>query len=137
MSKAWPFEDKVEAPEEIREPETFVQRAGEGTDAMVIRIGLRDAQLVLVDRDGRWQRWVYPSVELAQQAAEGLGIPVHLGEYPEAVRVRMNARRRSPIDFERGAYPEQGDVGPVTSYRENRPRLLGAAATGEEKPTNG
>jgi hypothetical protein len=131
VSKAWPFEERVEAPESIREPENFVQRTGDGTDAVVIRIGLRDAQLVLIDANGMWQRWVYPSVEGAEHAAQGLGIPVHLGEYPEAVRVRMNGRRRLPEDFDRGAYPEQGAVGPVTSYRENRPRRLGPPGTGE------
>ena len=131
MSKAWPFEDKVEAPDPIREPAEFMQRADGAIDAVVIRIGLRDAQLILVDGQGRWQRWVYPSVESAEEAAGNLGVPVHVGEYPEAVRVRMNARRRPASDFDKRAYPEQGEVGPVTSYRENRPRQVGPAATKE------
>jgi hypothetical protein len=127
MSRAWPFEGKSEE-EPIRDPQGFVARTGEGTEAVVIRIGLRDAQLVLVDADGGWRRWVYPSVESAETIARSLGVPVHVGEYPEATRVRMNRRQRTASDFDRGAYPEQGEVGPVISYRENRPRRVGAGA---------
>jgi hypothetical protein len=124
MSRAWPFEDKEEPRPPIREPADFLASAGPGTEAVVVRIGLRDAQLVLVDSDGGWMRWVYPTVDEANQMAHSLGIPVHEGEYPEAIRVRMNRRRRSPAEFESGAYPEQGVVGPVIPYRENRPRRL-------------
>jgi len=123
MARAWPFEDTPEAPERIRTPAEFVQRAGEGTDAVVIRIGLNDAQLVLIDAHGRWDRWVYHSLEEATQEAEKLGVEVHAGEYPEEVRVRMNNYRRPPEDFDRAAYPEQGRVGPVIPYPENRPRV--------------
>ncbi|MEA2485581.1 MAG: hypothetical protein QOD46_692 [Actinomycetota bacterium] len=123
VSRAWPFEGKSEE-EPIRDPDGFVARSGEGTEAVVIRIGLRDAQLVLVDADGGWRRWVYPSVESAETVARSLSVPVHVGEYPEATRVRMNQHRRTASDFDRGAYPEQGEVGPVIPYRENRPRRL-------------
>jgi hypothetical protein len=122
--RAWPFEDKSEAggaDERIDTPEEFVARR-KGTEAVVVRIGLNDAQLVLVDGEGRWQRWVYHSIEEAQQVAESLGVDVHVGEYPEATRVRMNAYRRPPEDFDRAPYPEQGRVGPVIPYPENRPR---------------
>lgn len=123
MSRAWPFEGKSEE-EPTRDPQGSATRSGEGTEAIVIRIGLRDAQLVLVDPDGEWRRWVYPSVEEAETVAKSLGVPVHLGEYPEATRVRMNAHRRTARDFDRGAYPEQGEVGPVIPYPENRPRRV-------------
>ena len=56
--------------------------------------------------------------------AESLRVPVHAGEYPEEMRVRMNAFRRTADDFDRAAYPEQGAVGPVIPYPENRPREL-------------
>jgi hypothetical protein len=128
VSRAWPFEDKTEPPSQVRDPAEFAAASGDGTDAVVVRIGLRDAQLVLVDANGRWMRWVYPTVEDAAKVAESLGVPMHVGEYPEPVRVRMNARRRTPEEFDRGAYPEQGEVGPVISYRENRPRQAEAAA---------
>lgn len=127
MSRAWPFEDRPEgqagSSRSFDRPEDFVARR-EGTEAIVVRIGLNDAQLVLVDGRGAWQRWVYPSFDEAREIAGTLGVEVHEGEYPEQTRVRMNAYQRSAEDFERGAYPEQGNVGPVIPYPENRPRSL-------------
>ena len=122
MARAWPFEDKPEPTRRLKKPEDFVAARGEATEAVITRIGLNDAQLVLIDGRGSWDRWVYHSVDEAREAAEGLGIEVHVGEYPESTRVRMNAYRRPPQDFDRGAYPEQGGVGPVIEYPENRPR---------------
>lgn len=134
MARAWPFE---EVPEHgaIRKPEDFVAHK-EGTEAVVIRIGLHDAQLVLVAASGEWQRWVYHSMEEAAEVARGLGIPVHEGEYPEEMRVRINSYRRPPLDYDRAAYPEQGAVGPVMPYPENRPRRLDAPRkeTAEAQP---
>ncbi len=122
--RAWPFEE-VEAVETFHRPEQFVARRGPATEAVVIRIGLHDAQLVLVDEEGAWQRWVYQSVEEVKEVAASLGIAaVHEGEYPEELRVRINAHQRPSKDFDRGAYPEQGTVGPVIPYPENRPRRL-------------
>ena len=127
MSRAWPFEDRPEgqagSSRSFDRPEDFVARREE-TEAVLVRIGLNDAQLVLVDGRGAWQRWVYPSFEEAREIAGTLGVEVHEGEYPEETRVRMNAYRRTAEDFERGAYPEQGKVGPVIPYPENRPRSL-------------
>lgn len=134
MARAWPFEDKPEAPPRARTPGDFLETAGEGTEAVVVRIGLNDAQLVLIDGDGRWDRWVYHSMDEATGEAEKLGVEVHVGEYPEEVRVRMNARRRPPDDFDRAAYPEQGRVGPVIPYPENRPRS-DAAIRAETPPS--
>lgn len=121
MERAWPFEGSPEHGP-IRTPQDFIQHRGAGTEAVVIRIGLNDAQLVLVDRAGDWQRWVLHSMEEAGAAAEKLGVPVHMGEYPEEMRVRINSHRRGAADYDRSAYPEQGGVGPVMSYPENRPR---------------
>ena len=120
MARAWPFEGAEET-DPIRRPEQFAA-AREGTEAVVVRIGLNDAQLVLVDGRGAWQRWVFHSIEEATGIAEGLGVPVHVGEYPEQLRVRINAYQRPADDFDRAAYPEQGGVGPVIPYPENRPR---------------
>ncbi|MGH2697732.1 MAG: hypothetical protein ACRDJL_00855, partial [Actinomycetota bacterium] len=104
-------------------PEDFVGEDIDGTEAIVIRIGAGEAQLVLVDREGRWDRWVYRSVEECTAVARGLGISgIHEGEFPERTRVRMNAYQKSEKEFEAAAYPEQGEVGPVIPYPENRPR---------------
>lgn len=123
MSRAWPFEGTPDHGT-IRTPEQFVEYKGKGAEAVVIRIGMNDAQLVLVDQYGDWQRWVYHSMEEATSKAETLRLPVHVGEYPEELRVRINGFQRPAADFDRGAYPEQGGVGPVMPYPENRPRQL-------------
>lgn len=103
-------------------------RGRQGLDAVVIRIGLNGAQLVLVDDTGEWERWVYPSVDEAAGVAGDLGFPVHTNGYPEEVRVRMNRHRRPASTFVKAAYPEQGRVGPVIPYPENRPRRAGSEA---------
>lgn len=124
MSRAWPFEEVTEATGTGRpiDPAGFVDLyPAQDSDAVVVRIGLNGAQLVLVAPDGFWDKWVYPDVEAAADAARAVGIDrVHLGEYPEDVRVRMNAYRRPKEDFDHGAYQEQGRVGPVIPYPENR-----------------
>lgn len=123
MSRAWPFEGKEEFPQRILEPEDFVAQLGmDGSEAVVIRIGLNEAQLVLVDGQGRWDRWVYRSEEEATKVAEDLGLEVHVGRYPEETRVRIGQYVPPPGHYEEAAYPEQGAVGPVISYPENRPR---------------
>ena len=120
MSRAWPFEGQEEA-ETIRRPDQFAELRG-GVEAVVVRIGLNDAQLVLVDDRGAWQRWVFHSVEAATSVASSLRVPVHEGEYPEELRVRINSYQRPAADFDKAAYPEQAGVGPVMPYPENRPR---------------
>jgi hypothetical protein len=126
VQRAWPFEDRVDPPPPIRTPDDFLRRHGREADAIVVRIGLNGAELVLVAQSGAWERWVMASVDDAKMAAESLALPVHVGEFPDEVRVRMNAYRRSADDFARGAYPEQGRVGPVSPYPENRPRRTSA-----------
>ncbi|HEX2240309.1 MAG TPA: hypothetical protein VHJ82_04115 [Actinomycetota bacterium] len=122
MERAWPFESRPEGGARPRSPADFVAERGEGTDAVIVRIGLHDAQLVLIDPAGAWERWVYRSMDEASEVAESLGVAVHEGEYPEAVRVRMNSYRRPAESFAASPYPEQGRVGPVLPYPENRPR---------------
>jgi hypothetical protein len=105
-------------------PDDFVGSNPDGIEAIVIRIGAGEAQLVLVDSDGSWDRWVYHSVEECTAVANELGITeLHEGEYPDKTRVRMNAYRKPKEVYETGAYPEQGQVGPVIPYPENRHRL--------------
>lgn len=86
-----------------------------------MRTGLGGVQAVLVAHSGSWRRWVYPTMEEALKAAQEAGCRVHEQEFPEALRVRMNAYRRPAEDFRRAPYPEQGWVGPVSFYPENRP----------------
>lgn len=139
MSRAWPFENKPEGGKRAARsntPEGFIQANAEGADAVVLRIGANDALLVLVDKEGAWDHWVYHTKEEALEVANSLGVEVHEDEYPEALRVRMNARRRPASEFESAAYPEQGPVGPVIPYPENRPRQadLQTADEAEQKP---
>ena len=134
MDRAWPFEDKPEGGVRIRTPQQYVEHKGEGTEAVVVRIGMNDAQLVLVSPEGAWDRWVYHSVEEATEAANSLGVTVHEGHYPEELRVRINGYQRPAETFDRAAYPEQGRVGPTFPYPENRPRQKGQAARKEAAP---
>jgi hypothetical protein len=124
MARAWPFEGLGEPEEPFHDPESFVRRRGPGVQAVVVRIGLHDAQLVLVDRDGRWERWVYTGQDDARAAAENLGLPLHLGAFPEELRALMNVYVRRPEELARSPYPERGRVGPVRPYPENRPRRV-------------
>lgn len=122
MKRAWPFErhsDPVRAP---RSPKEFVAREAEEVEAVVIRTGMGAAQAVLVAPSGNWRRWVYPTMDEAMEAARDAGCRVHEQEFPDALRVRINAFRRPAEDFRRAPYPEQGWVGPVRFYPENRPR---------------
>ncbi|MBA2425454.1 MAG: hypothetical protein H0V60_00045 [Actinobacteria bacterium] len=119
-----------------RAPSPASWAGGRGdVEAVLVRFGRGGVQLVLVDGDGRWERWVFASEEEARAAVSGLGCPVHEGGYPEHLRVAMNGRRRAASEYERGAYPEQGRVGPVIPYPENRPRRV--ARTPEERGRNG
>lgn len=125
MARAWPFENKPaggKAPDRFRTPQEFAAAKGEGADAVVIRIGGHDSMLVLVDAEGAWDRWVYHSKEEALSVAAELGFEPHVDEYPEELRVRINSRQRPAESFAAGAYPEQGGVGPLIPYPENRPR---------------
>lgn len=132
MTRTWPFEGRAEPEEPFRSPSDFVVRRPDA-EAVVVRIGLNGAQLVLVDGRGRWERWVLPSVDVASAAARGLGVPVHEGSFPDQLRARMTSWQRGAGDFGRGAYVEQGRVGPVIPYPENRPRPAPPAPTEEQE----
>ena len=121
MSRAWPFEGVTER-QKFNRPDEFVETFGTETEAVVIRIGLNDAQLVLVAPNGFWTRWVYHSTDEAKDAAQELGLTTHEGEYPEELRVKINKNVRDPHDLDRAPYPEQASVGPVIPYSENRLR---------------
>jgi hypothetical protein len=60
-------------------------------EAVVQRIGAGTFDLILVDGDGNWDRWVLPSDEAAASVAEALGVPAHQGWTDELAR-RMNRR---------------------------------------------
>jgi hypothetical protein len=122
LGRTWPFERLAEPAEPFHTPEDFVARRGAGVKGVVVRIGLCDAQLVLVDPEGLWERWVYRSTEEATAVVRALEIPHHVGEFPDEIRQAMNERVRTLQDLTAGAYPEQGRVGPVIPYPENRPR---------------
>src|SRR5688572_25758592 len=115
MPEEWPFAsptDTEELQRGFRQPQDFLKaRGAEGAEAVIVRIGLHDAQLVLIDGKGFWDRWVFHSMEEATEVAEGLGIDVHKDEYPEKTRVRVNAYQRPKQDIDRAPYPEQGAVG--------------------------
>lgn len=58
---------------------------------MLQRCGIDTYDLVLVDLDGNWTRWVFASEEAAVEAAEALDIPIHRG-WDERMNRRMNVR---------------------------------------------
>jgi hypothetical protein len=120
--RAWPFEGHKDPEPAPATPEEFVARHGEPTEAVIVRIGSSGTQMVLVAPTGKWDRWVYDSADEAHAAAEELGTQAHVGAFPEEVRARMNLYRPSDAEFERAPYPEQGAVGGVSPYPENRPR---------------
>jgi hypothetical protein len=62
-----------------------------GVEAVVQRIGADTFDLILVDADGNWDRWVMPSAEDATAAAEVLGVAAHDG-WTEDLARRMNRR---------------------------------------------
>jgi hypothetical protein len=60
-------------------------------EAVVQRCGLRTVDLLLIDGDGNWTRWVFTSEEAAEAAAEDLGVPLHRG-WGDRMAKRMNRR---------------------------------------------
>jgi hypothetical protein len=60
-------------------------------EAVVQRIGAATFDLILVDAEGNWDRWVFESADAATAAAEALGAPAHDGWTDELAR-RMNRR---------------------------------------------
>jgi hypothetical protein len=60
-------------------------------EAVVQRCGLNTCDLLLIDLDGNWTRWVFPSEEVAAAVAQDLGVPLHRGWNDRMVK-RMNKR---------------------------------------------
>jgi hypothetical protein len=86
-------------------PRRFV-KTRQNVEAVIMPIGLHTAQVVLVAEDGEWLRFVVPSIEGAKTMCERLKIEAHEG-YPEHLRQRMSAYRRSPEDWAAAPYPER------------------------------
>lgn len=57
--------------------------------AVVQRCGRDTFDLVLIDADGEWTRWVFPSQEQAEAVALDLGVPLHHGWDDERLARRM------------------------------------------------
>jgi hypothetical protein len=61
-------------------------------EAVLQRCGLDTFDLLLIDLDGNWTRWVFPSQEAAEAVAEQLEVPLHLGWDDVRMTQRMNKR---------------------------------------------
>ncbi len=59
-------------------------------EGVLQRIGHGMWDLVVIDVDGNWTRWVFPSDATAKAAGQQLGIVVHEGWDPRMTR-RMNS----------------------------------------------
>ncbi len=59
-------------------------------EAVAQRCGADTFDLVLVDLEGAWTRWVFPSQEAAEWVAGDLGVPLHHGWDDERLTLRMN-----------------------------------------------
>jgi hypothetical protein len=75
------------APKELR---AFTQLRSD-VEAVLQRCGLNTFDLLLIDLDGNWTRWVFESEDAAAAAAEALDIPLHRG-WDARMTKRMNKR---------------------------------------------
>jgi hypothetical protein len=60
-------------------------------EAVVQRCGLNTCDLLLIDVDGNWTRWVFTSEETAVTVADALELPLHRSWDDRMVK-RMNKR---------------------------------------------
>jgi hypothetical protein len=60
-------------------------------EAVLQRCGRDTWDLVLIDVDGNWTRWVFVSRAAAEAAAEDLGVPLH-DAWDARMTQRMNRR---------------------------------------------
>jgi hypothetical protein len=60
-------------------------------EAVAQRCGVDTFDLILIDLDGNWTRWVFPSEEAAEAVARNLGVPLHR-EWDDRMVKRMNKR---------------------------------------------
>ena len=79
--------DKI--PDDVRK---FAAEHSDGLEAVVQRIGLDTFDLLLIDGDGNWTRWVTTTKESAEAAAKELGAEVHDGWDADELAKRMNRR---------------------------------------------
>jgi hypothetical protein len=78
---------RLKTPSELRR---FVMLRAD-VESVVQRIGDSTYDLVLVDVDGNWTRWVFVSEDHAKRVAADLGIPVHDG-WDGRISQRINRR---------------------------------------------
>jgi hypothetical protein len=78
--------DKI--PEDVRD---FAKERS-SVDAVVQRIGHDTWDLLLIDGEGAWTRWVTTSKEGAEAAAKELGAELHDGWDADELAKRMNRR---------------------------------------------
>ncbi|HEX2266846.1 MAG TPA: hypothetical protein VHI97_01420 [Actinomycetota bacterium] len=62
-----------------------------GVEAVLQRCGIDTFDLILIDLDGNWTRWVFPSQEAAEVVTDRLEIPLHR-EWDDRMVKRMNKR---------------------------------------------
>jgi hypothetical protein len=74
-------------PKELRDFKLFRS----DVEAVLQRCGRDTYDLLLIDVDGNWTRWVFTSEEAAVSAAGGLDLPLHRGWDDRMVK-RMNKR---------------------------------------------
>ena len=60
-------------------------------EAVLQRCGLGTYDLVLIDAQGNWTRWVFTSEEAAEAVAGDLEVPLHRG-WDDRMAKRMNRR---------------------------------------------
>lgn len=77
----------IGVPSELR---TFVTVRPD-VEAVLQRCGIDTYDLLLIDLDGNWTRWVFPAEDLAVAAADDLGVRLHR-EWTERMVRRMNKR---------------------------------------------
>ena len=77
----------VRTPAELRK---FVWMHSD-VEAVLQRSGVDTYDLVLIDVDGNWTRWVFTSEQIAETVADRLDIPLHR-EWDERMVKRMNKR---------------------------------------------
>ncbi len=75
-------------PSELRR---FVQLR-QDVEAVLQRCGINTFDLLLIDLEGNWTRWVFPSAEIAEAVAGKLGVRVHRDWSEPRMAQRMNRR---------------------------------------------
>lgn len=73
-------------------------------EAILQRCGMDTYDLILVDLDGAWTRWVFVSEENAEAAAEDLAVPLHHGWDDDRMAKRFNKNDpwNTPLGKRRG-----------------------------------